>query len=136
MPHSEMKTVVLSALQAEQQQCVTLIERARRYPHIKHDLTHALTIAVDTYRALRSGALDWRAALVKYSEVSEITTATDTAFWLDYFAQDRSRVMADFEARLERLTRRGLAAADSDGVYSLTSAGRAVLDSGELSRLD
>jgi hypothetical protein len=136
MNASEMKATILGGLQSEHQQCVLLIEWARRCLHVEigRDLPYALSTAIDTYRALRSDALDWQAAFAKYCEVTAITTAVDTAIWQDGFEQERARVVSDFEARLERLERRGFAVADSDGVYSLTTAGRAALANGEIGR--
>lgn len=78
------KAILLDGLKHEQSLCLRFIADARRNMEIKEGLMlqWALAETVTIYRELRSGEIEYHAALERYCEVTHITTAYDTAVYM------------------------------------------------------
>lgn len=80
------KAILLEGLKHEQTQCLRFIAEAKRNPQIKEGwlLEWAMKEAITVYRELRSGTIDYRTAVERYSEIAHVTAAYDTAAYMEF----------------------------------------------------
>jgi len=127
-----MTQLFLYALKHEQNECIRLLPISKRNLEIKEGwgIQFALGKAVDAYRDLRDGKIDWKIAFERYNEVTAVTVAFGTALAVDDIFQERAAERAQVSAQLQSWQRKGwvVEIPYEEDRWELTEAGRAAID--------